>query len=173
MKKIILMLACPAVLLSSCGDAAPSALKQNTEKVLSTYIQQDKAKDLQALAAKAEAGDARDIEALLTDLSPALMRASRASGGAKEVEMMQLMVDWVAFGAQQNSDACQVLLYLMKVQQSKTSADAALSAAIVPGDLEELKSAASEALKKLENKSTEDVTTFEKEALMTAKMLGL
>lgn len=171
MKKLILILACPAVLLCSCGNSAPSALKEDTDKVLSNYIEQNKAEALKELAAKAEDGEVADIEAFLAELMPALMRASRAEGGAKEAEMMQLMVDWVAFGSERGSASCQVVLYLLKLQQSKESCDAAMKAATIPGDLEDLKADATDAVKKLEAK--QDCSKFEKEALGAGKMLGL
>lgn len=171
MKKLILMLACPAVLLCSCGNSAPSALKEDTEKVLSNYIEQNKAAALKELAVKAEAGEVADIEAFLAELMPALMQASRADGGAKEAEVTQLMVDWIVFGSERGSASCQVVLYLLKMQQNKGTGDSAMSAVTIPGDLDDLKSDASDAVKKLEAK--QDCSKFEKEALGAGKMLGL
>lgn len=63
------------------------------------------------------------------------------------------------------------MLYAQKSQQNEESDDVALSAVSVPGDLEELKADASDALRELEAK--QDRSPFEKEALEAGKMPGL
>lgn len=100
------MLACPAFLLGACSKSAPSALKEDTERVLSNYVEPNKAAALSGLAVKAAAGDTADIEAFLAEPVPALMQASRADGKGKEAEMMQLLVDWVVFGSELGSASC-------------------------------------------------------------------
>lgn len=165
------MLACPAFLLGACSKSAPSALKEDTDRVLSNYVEPNKAAALSELAVKAAAGDTADIEAFLAELVPALMQASRADGKGKEAEMMQLLVDWVVFGSELGSASCQVMLYAQKSQQNEESDDVARSAVSVPGDLEELKADASDALRELEAK--QDCSKFEKEALGAGKMPGL
>lgn len=173
MKNTLFILLCPAILLSSCGDSAPSALKEKTQQVLQASTKPDQARELQTLAQQALGGDPHNIDQFLSELMPIIMQNSKAAGGAQETDMMQLVVDWATYGAERGSTACPIILYIIKLEQAKPHADPSTRAVHIPGDTEAMKQAAAEAVKKLESAKTEELNNLDKEALMVGKMLGL